>query len=112
PPKPAREFFPFTTDEVRDALRNTSNTTAPGETGITWRLIKWAFNETPEYFVDLFNACLRFGTHPRSLKMAVVAVVAKPRKTDMSNPRSYRPISLLECLSKLLEKVMARRITY
>ncbi|KAI0308981.1 hypothetical protein OF83DRAFT_1025491, partial [Amylostereum chailletii] len=103
---PAREFVPFTIDEVHDALRSTSNTTAPGESGIPWRLVKWAFDETPEYFLDLFNACLRLGTHPRSLKTAVVAVVAKPRKTDMSNPGSYRPISLLECLSKLLEKVM------
>src|SRR5207302_1911782 len=34
------------------------------------------------------------------------------RKSDMSNARSYRPISLLECLSKLLEKVIARRLTY
>jgi hypothetical protein len=39
-------------------------------------------------------------------------IVDKPRKTDLSNPCSYCPISLLECLRKLLEKLMSHCITY
>src|SRR5579872_5958976 len=30
----------------------------------------------------------------------------------MSNPRSHRPIQLLECLGKLVEKVVAKRLTF
>ncbi|KAG2741478.1 hypothetical protein P692DRAFT_20651939, partial [Suillus brevipes Sb2] len=107
PPLPPRQFSPLTLDEILDALTETSNTTAPGKSGITWRLIKWAFGISSLEITSLFNACLEFGHHPSSLKIAVISVVPKPRKADMSDPRSYRPISLLECLSKLLEKVIA-----
>jgi len=112
PPLPPRHFTPLTLDEIFDALHETSNNTVPGKSGITWRLIKWAFNICSTQITSLFNAYLEFGHHPRSLKTAVVAVVPKPRKADMSDPRSYRPISLLECLSKLLEKVIARRLIF
>ncbi|KAI4519015.1 hypothetical protein K525DRAFT_148163, partial [Schizophyllum commune Loenen D] len=55
---------------------------------------------------------MRSGYHPRALKTAIICVVAKPRKIDMSSPRSYRPIALLECLSKWLEKINAARFIY
>ncbi|KAG2742856.1 hypothetical protein P692DRAFT_201655833, partial [Suillus brevipes Sb2] len=96
-------FPPITPEEILDALNGTSNTSAPGKSSITWRLIKWAFGISPVEITSLFNACLEFGHHPSSLKTAVVSVIPKPRKADMSDPSSYRPISLLECLSKLLE---------
>jgi hypothetical protein len=36
----------------------------------------------------------------------------KPGKTDYSEPRAYRLIPLLECIGKVLEKIMADRLTY
>ena len=36
--------------------------------------------------------------------------IAKPHKVDYSLPKAYRPISLLECCGKLLEKVIANRV--
>jgi hypothetical protein len=39
-------------------------------------------------------------------------VVPKPGKDDYSLPKCYRLIALLECLGKLLEKVVARCLTY
>jgi hypothetical protein len=36
-------------------------------------------------------------------------VINKPDKPDYSLPKAYRPISLLECMGKLLEKVVAKR---
>jgi Reverse transcriptase (RNA-dependent DNA polymerase) len=42
--------------------------------------------------------------------LAKVVVLAKPNKPDYSAPKAYRPISLLECAGKLLEKVMAKRV--
>jgi ribonuclease HI len=97
---------------VETALADTSNTSAPGPSGISYRLIKWAAGETPDLFVQLFNACLLHGVHPPQFKFATIAIIAKPRKADKANPRAYRPIALLECISKVLEKIVATRIAY
>ena len=43
---------------------------------------------------------------------AKVVPIPKPNKADYSAPKAYRPISLLECCGKLLEKLIARRILH
>lgn len=112
PPRPERELPHITQEEVRNVLQQTSNTSAPGKSGSSWRLIKWAFEASPNTFISLFNASLQLCHHPLCLKTAIIAIVPKPNKPDKSNPNAYRPVALLECLSKLLEKVIAKRITY
>ena len=81
---------------------------APGLSGINYKIIKWAFDANPHRFVDLYNACLFRGVHPWT--EAKVVPIAKPNKADYSLPKAYRPISLLECCGKLLEKVVASRV--
>ena len=44
--------------------------------------------------------------------MAKIVVLRKPNKPDYSVPKAYRPISLLETISKGLEAVVARRLSY
>ena len=39
-----------------------------------------------------------------------MCVILKPKRADYSLAKNFRPISLLECLGKLLEKVMAKII--
>ena len=56
--------------------------------------------------------CLRNGYHPKSWRKAIAIALRKPNKPDYSNPRSYRLITLLECLAKILERIVARRLTY
>jgi hypothetical protein len=48
---------------------------------------------------------------PRELKTAKVVVIGKPGKNDMSNPESYRCISLLSNVAKLTEKAIAQYLT-
>jgi ribonuclease HI len=107
-----RVHVPLVYDELEDALRGCSNTSAPGISEIGYRLIKWGGVELLSYLQAIYNACLSLGYHPRSWRAALIAIVAKPRKPDLSNPRSYRPIALLECFSKLLEKIQATRIQF
>ncbi|QRV95516.1 Reverse transcriptase from mobile element jockey protein [Ceratobasidium sp. AG-Ba] len=112
PRKVTRNHHPITREEIREALASSSNTSAPGAFGSNYRILKWAHEVKPDALLKLYNACLDYGVHPACLKNAVVSVIPKPRKTDMSNPNSYRPISLLETLSKCLEKIIASRLLY
>jgi hypothetical protein len=112
PNRTQRAHRDFVMDELTAALDDTSNTSAPGLSGSNYRLLKWAVGARQARFLHFYNACLRLGYHPLRLKAAAVPAVPKPRKTDMSSPRSYRPIALLECLAKLLEKMVAARIQF
>ena len=51
----------------------------------------------------LFNAILRLHYWPLSLKVAEIILIPKPGK-DPTEVTSYRPLSLLPTLAKLLEK--------
>ena len=55
---------------------------------------------------------LRLGEHHDLWKTATTVVLPKPNKPSYSDPRAYRPIQLLECLGKLLEKIVTTRISY
>ncbi|OAQ58954.1 reverse transcriptase [Pochonia chlamydosporia 170] len=60
----------------------------------------------------LYNACLTLGYHPTAFKTAEVAMIPKLNKRDLSDVSAWRPISLLSCLSKGLERVIGRRLAY
>jgi hypothetical protein len=64
----------------------------------------------PERLANLMSACLRAGHHPRPWKEAIVCVIPKPNRADYTLAKNFRPISLLECLGKLLEKIVAKII--
>ena len=109
-PLPVRDLQDVTEDEVRVALSGTSNASAPGISGIGYKLLKWAFASSPSRFTDLFNGCLTHGIHP--WHTAKVIPVPKPGKPDYGVAAAYRPISLLECCGKLLEKIVASRVLH
>jgi hypothetical protein len=92
-----RKHFAFSWDEIQEALRGCSNTSAPGVSGVGYQMIKWGGIEVLNHLRRIYNTCMDVGYHPKAWREALVAIVAKPRKADMSSPRSYRPITLLEC---------------
>ena len=108
-PLPSRPWTPITSDEIQSSLKDTSNKSAPGPSGINYKLLKWAFDASPDVFTHLFNLSLSTGTHV--WKHATIVPVPKPNKPDYSAPKAYRPVSLMECTGKLLEKVVTSRIT-
>ncbi|OAA57831.1 Endonuclease/exonuclease/phosphatase [Akanthomyces lecanii RCEF 1005] len=114
PVHPAKEI-PFartiSTKEVEKAVLHTGNTT-PGSDGITTRMLQAAWPHIARPVTKLYNACLRLGHHPSVFKTAEVVMIPKLNKRDLSKVSTWRPISLLSCLSKGLERVIARRMAY
>ena len=56
----------------------------------------------------MFNNVILGGVPPASWKDSnVVLVLKKPPQTEISN---YRPITLISCISKLLTKILAKRL--
>ena len=108
PARPTRTLPPLDENMIESLLNKASNRSAPGQTGHTWTLLKWAWKADPERITSLLSACLKAGHHPRLWKEAIVCIIPKPNRADYTLAKNYRPISLLECLGKLLEKVVAK----
>jgi hypothetical protein len=89
---PQRPFYRVTEDEVRQALAHTSNKSAPGPSGITYKLLKWTFEANPGLIITTLNGALEHGTHPWG--DADVVVIPKPHKPDYSVAKVYRLLRL------------------
>jgi hypothetical protein len=108
PPRATRGLPRLSDDIIANLLTDTSNMSSPGASGQTWRLIKWAWESAPEILTDLITGCVRAGHHPLIWRQAIVCAVPKPHRADYALVKNFRPVSLLECMGKLVEKVMAR----
>ena len=102
----------ITKTEVREALFNASTKTAPGYSQTTYKVLRWAWSDADDYFVNLMRKCLNNGYHPKEWRRAIAVALRKPRKPDYSQPRAYRLIQLLECSGKILESIVAKRLAY
>jgi hypothetical protein len=108
PPHPQRPFQPILQEEVTAALQRCSNKSSPGPSKTPYPLIRWLNEADPDLLPSLFTTTLHLGAHP--WPVAKVVVIPKLGKTDYSLPHTYRPISLLECVGKVLEKVVVARL--
>ena len=61
--------------------------------------------------VALIRAHIRLGIHPARWKLARGIIIPKPGKDDYSAAKACRCISLLNCLGKMVEKVVADLIS-
>ena len=98
-------------DEVQYATLHTGNT-SPGSDSITVDLLKAVWHIIGTHVYRLFERCLTIGHHPKPFKEAEVVMIAKPGRRDLTSPRAWRPVSLLSCLGKGLERLIARRLSW
>ncbi|KAF4471945.1 reverse transcriptase [Fusarium albosuccineum] len=100
-----------TYEEAKDAATCAGNT-SPGSDNITVDLLKMAWPVVGELVRQLYEQSILLGHYPECLKHAEVVMIPKVGKRDLSSPGSWRPISLLSCLGKGLERLLARRIAF
>ena len=105
-------FSDVTRSEVHDAIFSSDSKSAPGSTQVTYRELKWAWEYTGDYITGLAYHCVKAGYHPKIFRRAIAIALRKLGKPDYSKPRTYRLITLLEALGKVIEKVVARRLTF
>jgi ribonuclease HI len=112
PARPTRDFPAFTTEELREALQPTSNKSAPGQDGNSYRLLKWMAAIAEGRLLDFCNGCVSAGHSPERLSPSVDVVIGKPGKKDKEDPKSSRTIALRMTLAKLVEKMVNNRMQH
>lgn len=83
---------------------------APGRDGITARIVRASWPAVAHSLTSLVNDCLRECRFPQIWKQAYVRVLKKGPDKDLSLPKSYRPVSLLPVLGKIIEETISNRI--
>ena len=99
---------PFTSDEVATILVSLQGTKAPGPDQINNRVLSQISKEISPTLCDLYNSCIASDVFPSTWKEANVTAVFK--KGDSSLSTNYRPISLLNVLGKVFEKLLYKQI--
>ncbi|CAH2088133.1 unnamed protein product [Euphydryas editha] len=105
-------FFMQPTDvfEVEALISKLENDKASGIDGIGGSLIKQIKDIIIEPLTLIFNSSMSTGIFPDIWKLASITPVYKSGPRDV--PGSYRPISLLGIFSKLLEKIVNKRLQH
>lgn len=104
---PISSFEEPTATEIHDIIMNLKNA-APGQDEISALLLKQIVPEILEPITHVFKTSLRNGEVPADLKIAKVIPLYKAG--DPCVFTNYRPISILPAFSKILEKLVYKRI--
>ena len=99
---------PTNLEEVVGIIENLNNV-GPGKDKISAKIFKLTYKPILQHILYLFNKCLQLGVFPSVFKTAVIKPIFKGG--DIQNMNNYRPISLLPIMSKILERLIHRRLT-
>ena len=98
------ENIEITNQDVIDQLKNLDVTKAYGLDNISPRFLKLGYEYLHDSITKLFNYSLRNKIFPTVWKLAYVTPLYK--KNNPSEVGNYRPVSILNTLSKVFEKII------
>lgn len=94
---------PISDYDIKAAISSLPNKNSVGSDGLIAKIFKETIDTITKPLKALFNKSLQDGIFPSTLKLAVVTPIFK--SGDPSNLSNYRPISVLQTLSKIFEKL-------
>ena len=95
----------FSQREFTASLQHLKPNKTPGPDSISPELIIHAGAALKSWLPDFLSSCLRRLKIPKIWRRALVVAIPKPAK-PVGDPKSYRPISLLCVLFKILERLI------
>ena len=94
--------------EVSNIIQDMKTKKSPGDDDIRPAIIKLSCSLLVKPITYIYNVSFSSGVMPDIWKIAKVIPIFK--KGDKTIPDNYRPISLLSCFEKIMEKLLAKRI--
>ena len=102
----------ITEKEVLDAIHAAAPLKAPGPDGIPNKVLQAACHLLVGHLRTIMNQSLRIGYCPAHFRSSTTVVLRKPGKDNYTTPKAYRPIALLNTIGKIMDAIIARRISY
>lgn len=101
-------LVPVSEDIVMTVIRGLKSN-AMGVDGISIEMIFMTLPESLKAITSIINKSITSGTFPEQWKVALVKPI--PKNNNPISCNDLRPISLLPCMSKILEKVVSLQLT-
>ncbi|CAK1600286.1 unnamed protein product [Parnassius mnemosyne] len=99
-----------TMDKIHWAIHSFLPYKAAGPDGIFPALLQWGGKALIVRLAAIMRACLALKYVPRGWREVKVTFIPKPGKSDYTDPKSYRPISLTSFLLKTMERMCEREL--
>jgi hypothetical protein len=103
---------PITSNELALATSSLKISPAAGPDGFYAELIIKCLPFISTEFLALLNLCIESCYFPASWKNVKVHIISKQNKSDYSNLSNFRPISEVNILAKVLEKIILGRLKW
>ena len=103
------QFSVISVDDVIGSTRQLPDKSSADDPLPTY-ILKLVIDLLAPFIAELFNRSLAAGHFPSPFKMASITPVLKKQGLNPADASSYRPISNLSVLSKLLERLVARQL--
>lgn len=94
-------------NELKDIIKLTGNNKARGPDGLPGELIKYGGNIVAEFLHPLIKNIWLQNYVPDNMKGACIVLI--PKRKDSKEPQDMRPITLLNSMYKILDKIMTKR---
>lgn len=101
-------FTPTNPEEVRSLVKSLKDKSS-GSDNMQPKVLKACHNIIALPLSTIINQCILSGVFPNELKVARIIPIYKG-KGDSQELVNYRPISLLNCISKIFEKIIFKRL--
>ena len=98
---------PVVESDIMKIINKFDSNKSAGYDNIGNHIIKTVCNEIIEPLTNIFNLSISTGSVPDKLKIAKVIPIYKKENPDAFS--NYRPVSLLPCFSKILERLIFDR---
>ena len=102
----------FAPHEVDETITRVNNNKCPGPDGIDGVIVKMIHTILPNFWITLFNKCLKLGCFPSTWKNATIIAIPKADKSKHRLITGYRGISLLSIPGKCMEKLIMDRLNF
>ena len=112
-PEESHSFFysPFFPPEFLAAATNLSSSTTTGPDKVAYAMLKHLPRFNMDFLLHIFNLSWTSHFFPSIWKTSFVIPIHKVRK-PLNSPASFRPISLIFCVSKLFERIILSRLLF
>ena len=98
--------------EIKNAIFLSSLKKGSNSDGILFLILQKSYHAISDLFDTVFSKLMKNEYYSQCWKKSIEAILKKLNKVDYSQSKSYRIMILLNCLSKIFEKIIATRLSH